>query len=85
VLAFFAAITAVRSFRTPESVLLQAAGQFRTLAYATCWSSIVSLAATLAFLVAAGPVLSLAGILAGEIAVTVRVRMAARVWMQSRA
>jgi putative peptidoglycan lipid II flippase len=62
---------------------LQAAGQFRALAYATCWSSIVSLVATLAFLIAAGPVVSLAGILAGEVAVTVRIRMAARIWMQS--
>ena len=85
VLGFFAAITAVRSFRTPESVLLQAAGRFRDLAQASLWSCLVSLAATLALLILGGPVLSLAGILAGEIVVTVRVRAVARSWMQSRA
>ncbi|MGH6877702.1 MAG: hypothetical protein ACREHV_10045, partial [Rhizomicrobium sp.] len=47
VLAFFAAITAARSLRTPESVLLQAAGQFRALADASLWASIVSLGTTL--------------------------------------
>jgi len=85
VLCFFAAITAVRSFRTPESVLLQAAGEFRALAFASLFSSIVSLAATLALLIIAGPVLSLAGILAGEIAVTMRIRAAAHAWMKCRA
>jgi O-antigen/teichoic acid export membrane protein len=85
VLGFFAAITAVRSFRTPESVLLQAAGRFRDLAQASLWSCLVSLAATLALLIVGGPVLSLAGILAGEIVVTVRVRAVARSWMQCRA
>jgi hypothetical protein len=85
VLGFFAAITAVRSFRTPESVLLQAAGQFRSLALASLWSSIASLAATLVLLLLMGPVFSLAGILAGEIVVAMRVISAARPWMQDRA
>ena len=85
VLGFFAAITAVRSFRTPESVLLQAAGQFRALAHASLWASMVSLAATFLLLLVSGPVLSLAGILAGEIVVTARVRAAAHSWMRSRA
>jgi len=85
VLAFFAAITAVRIFRTPESVLLQAAGEFRALAFASLWSSFVSLAATLALLLVAGPVFSLAGILFGEIVVTARVRRAARAWIESHA
>ena len=85
VLGFFAAITAVRSYRTPESVLLQAAGQFRALALASLWSCPVSFVATLALLIAGGPVISLAGILAGELVVTARVRGAARSWIQSRA
>src|SRR5205807_9638485 len=54
-------------FRTPEAVLLQAAGQFRALTFASLWSSIASLAGTFALLLVAGPVISLAGILAGEI------------------
>ncbi|HEX9159154.1 MAG TPA: hypothetical protein VF835_02915 [Rhizomicrobium sp.] len=85
VLGIFAAITAVRSFRTPESVLLQSAGQFRALAFASLWSSMASLALTLTLLLIAGPVVSLAGILAGEVVVTMRVRGAARAWMNSRA
>lgn len=85
VLAFFAAITAVRSYRTPESVLLQAAGQFRALAFASLWSSIASLGTTFVLLLLAGPVFSLAGILAGEIVVAVRIRMTARAWMRSHA
>lgn len=82
VLGFFAAITLIRSFRTPESVLLQAAGQFRALAFVGLWSSVVSLAATFVLLLTAGPVVSLAGILAGEIVVSLRVHMAARPWMR---
>ncbi|HEX4079751.1 MAG TPA: hypothetical protein VHX61_12855 [Rhizomicrobium sp.] len=82
VLGFFAAITAARSLRTPESVLLQAAGQFRSLAHASLWASVVSLGATLALLLLAGPVLSLAGILAGELVVTSRVLTLSRRWMR---
>ena len=85
VLGFFAAITAVRSFRTPESVLLQAAGQFRPLAFASLWSSVASLAATLGLLLVAGPVFSLAGILIGEIVVTLRIFLVARSWARNRA
>jgi putative peptidoglycan lipid II flippase len=82
VLGFFAAITAARSLRTPESVLLQAAGQFRALAHASLWASVVSLGATLALLLLVGPVLSLAGILAGELVVTSRVLTLSRRWMR---
>ncbi|HLY05474.1 MAG TPA: hypothetical protein VKR31_06985 [Rhizomicrobium sp.] len=85
VLGFLAAITAVRAFRTPEAVLLQAAGQFRALAFVCLWSSIASLGATLALLLFAGPVFSLAGIAAGEIVVAVQIRMAVNTWMRSRA
>lgn len=83
VLGFFAAIVAARSLRTPESVLLQAAGQFRALALAGIAASIVSLGATLALLLLAGPVYSLIGILAGEFVATSRVLALMRNWMQS--
>lgn len=82
VLAFFAAITAARTFRTPESVLLQAAGQFRSLATASAAASLVSLGATFALLYLAGPVYSLAGVLAGELVVTARVLILSRSWMR---
>jgi hypothetical protein len=82
VLGFFAAITAARTFRTPESVLLQAAGQFRGLASASLAASLVSLAATFALLLLAGPIFSLAGVLAGELVVTARVLSLSRNWMR---
>jgi len=82
VLGFFAAITAARTFRTPESVLLQAAGQFRGLASAGLVASLVSLGATFVLLLLAGPVFSLAGILAGELVVTARVLILSRDWMR---
>jgi O-antigen/teichoic acid export membrane protein len=85
VLAFFAAITAARTLRTPESVLLQAAGEFRALAHASLWSCTVSLAATLLLLLVAGPVYSLAGILAGELVVTARILLLSRRWMRRHA
>jgi hypothetical protein len=82
VFAFYAAITAARTFRTPESVLLQAAGQFRGLASASLVASLVSLAATAALVIFAGPVWSLGGVLAGEFVVTARVLMLSRNWMR---
>ncbi|HEY3636581.1 MAG TPA: hypothetical protein VGK90_00420 [Rhizomicrobium sp.] len=82
VLAFFAAITAARTIRTPESVLLQAAGQFRALAWASFAASIVSLGVTLALLLIAGPIYSLAGILAGELVITARILILSRNWMR---
>lgn len=70
VAAIFAAIMFVRAVRTPEAVLLQAAREFRALAHASLWSSVVSLVATLALLLAAGPIASLGGVVAGEILLT---------------
>ena len=83
VLGFFAAITAARTMRTPESVLMQAAGQFRALARASLTASIVSLGVTLLLLLIAGPIYSLAGILAGELVVTARVLILSRNWMRA--
>jgi O-antigen/teichoic acid export membrane protein len=83
VLGFFAAIMAARSLRTPESVLLQAAGQFRGLARASLAASIVSLGSTLTLLLLAGPVYSLIGILAGELVATSRVLALSRNWMRT--
>ena len=60
VLAFWIVILGVRTLRTPEAVFLQAAGEFRALARASLWSSATSLAVTLALLLIAGPIVSLA-------------------------
>ncbi|HTQ12691.1 MAG TPA: hypothetical protein VMH86_02355 [Rhizomicrobium sp.] len=80
VVALSALIVAVRTLRGPESVLLQAAGEFRRLAGASLWSSLTSLAVTFVLLVAAGPVLSLLGILAGDAVMTARIFALSRVW-----
>jgi hypothetical protein len=76
--ALWMAVAAVRLMRMPESCMLQAGGAFRMLA----WSSIVScgwsIAAVLLFLLAAGPLWSILGILLGE---TV---FAIWVWRQNR-
>jgi O-antigen/teichoic acid export membrane protein len=83
VAAFFAAIMAVRAVRTPESVFLQAAREYRPLARASLWSSLVSLVATLLLLLAAGPIASLGGILAGEALMTVNILALSRRWRAS--
>lgn len=64
--ALWLAVTLMRILRTPDSVLLQAAGMFRYLAHASVVSSAVSIAAVAALLVLGGPLWSLGGILLGE-------------------
>jgi O-antigen/teichoic acid export membrane protein len=69
-----AAIMAVRSARAPLGVLLQAAGEFKALARLSGWSAAISLAATLALLLAFGPLASLGGILLGDVAILIGLR-----------
>jgi O-antigen/teichoic acid export membrane protein len=80
VVAIWGAIQAVRTLRTPESVLLQAAREYRPLAKVGMWSSIVSLAATLVLLLVAGPVASLGGVLIGEMLMTASIFSLSRKW-----
>jgi O-antigen/teichoic acid export membrane protein len=80
VVVLWATIMAVRLLRTPESVLLQAAREFRPLAGASLWSSVVSLALTLGLLLVAGPIASLCGILAGDLVMTAKILVLARKW-----
>ena len=83
VVVLWAAIMAVRTWRTPESVLLQAAREFKPLAGASVWSSLVSVSATGLLLLLAGPVASLAGILLGDLVLTERVLALARQWKRA--
>jgi hypothetical protein len=83
VLAIWGAITAVRVARTPESVLLQSAGEFRALAGAGAWSSLASLALTLALALSFGPVASLGGILLGDLVMTNRIFTLSRNWKRA--
>ena len=70
IVAIWVMIMAIRALRAPEAVFLQAAGEFKPLAAIAIKSSLVSLAATFALLVAFGPVASLLGIVAGDIVMT---------------
>jgi O-antigen/teichoic acid export membrane protein len=83
VVAISAGIMALRTLRTPESVLLQAAGEFRALAGAGFWSSIASVVATFALLLAAGPVAALGGILIGDAVALERTFALARKWKRN--
>ncbi len=85
VTGLWALIMAVRTWRTPEATLLQAARQFRPLARASLYSSIASLGATLGLLLAFGPVWSLAGILAGDLVMMLNIRVLARQWRAAHA
>jgi hypothetical protein len=71
---------AVRALRTPEAVMLQAAGEFKPLAGASVKSSAVSLVLTSLLLLAAGPVVSLSGVLLGEIVMALQIFAQARTW-----
>jgi putative peptidoglycan lipid II flippase len=78
-----AALTGLRSLRTPESVLLQAAGEFRKLTGPGVWSSAVSLGASFLLLMIAGPIGALLGILLGEVVATERTFALARAWKRA--
>jgi O-antigen/teichoic acid export membrane protein len=80
VVAIWTLIMAVRAMRTPESILLQTLGEYRALAAASVSSSFASLAITLALLLCFGPVVSLVGILVGDIVMSWRILAMGRAW-----
>ncbi|WP_121115530.1 hypothetical protein [Croceibacterium ferulae] len=57
----------LRLLQTPESVLLQAAGEFRDLAMASVWSALGSVVAVTALVLLAGTLWSIGGIVAGAV------------------
>lgn len=69
VLVFWVAITALRAVRTPEAVFIMATGGYPKLARISGISSVVALTVTLVLLVTFGPIVSLGGVLAGEVAI----------------
>ncbi len=83
IVAIWVVIMAIRALRTPEAVFLQAAGEFQPLANISLRSSAVSLAATLALLLAFGPVASLFGIVAGDIVLTAGIFARVRDWKRA--
>jgi O-antigen/teichoic acid export membrane protein len=80
VVCMWVAIMAIRALRTPESVLLQAGGEFKPLAGASVNSSVVSLAFTTILLLAFGPIISMGGVMAGEVVMALQIFAQARKW-----
>jgi O-antigen/teichoic acid export membrane protein len=80
VLVLWIAITALRVWRTPDAVFLQATGNYSALARVGFWSSATALIGTFVLLCLAGPVASLGGVLAGEIAICVALGPLTRSW-----
>lgn len=72
------AVATVRAVRVPDSALLQAAGQFRRLAYASMFASIISIMLVVACLSSAQPIWSIAAMGIGELAMTIWLWVAAR-------
>lgn len=84
VLALSAVILMLRALRGPPAVLLQAAGAFKEMAGIGLACSAVAILATLALLIAFGPVASLGGIVAGELMILYRVRGLVKDWEARR-
>ena len=80
-----ALIMAIRAWRTPLAVLLQAAGQFKELASIGTLSAAISVVATLGLLLAFGPIASLGGIILGELVILAKVWIMARDWKNAHA
>ena len=79
VLAFWVAITALRTWRTPR-VFVQATGDYPALARISAFSSVTALTLTAVLLSAFGPVVSLGGVLAGEVVIVAMLFPLTRAW-----
>jgi hypothetical protein len=84
VLAFWAAITALRAVRTPEAVFVMATGAYSKLAWISGVSGAVALAVTLILLLAAGPIYALGGVAAGEVVMLIMLYPITRRWRAQR-
>jgi putative peptidoglycan lipid II flippase len=80
VIGIWILVMSARAIRTPESVFLQVVGEYRSLAGASLRSSVVSMLATLVLLLTFGPVVSLLGILFGELVAAQRIFSLTREW-----
>ncbi|HEX7857260.1 MAG TPA: hypothetical protein VF503_26560 [Sphingobium sp.] len=73
-------VALVRVMRAPESAMLQGAGEFRPLAYASVWSAIFSVVGVAFALAVADPVWSISGVMAGELVYGLCLWPKARAW-----
>lgn len=65
--ALWFGVALIRNLRTPESVFIQAVGDFKPLAFASVWSGAVSVAAVVGTVLLLGPVLSIVAVGVGEL------------------
>ncbi|PXA84196.1 hypothetical protein DMC47_41270 [Nostoc sp. 3335mG] len=79
----WAIVAALRLVQIPESTLLQAVGAFRPLAMASLWSSIGSIATVFLLILAAGPLWSIVGIIAGAAVYWHWTRRFAKRWLHT--
>lgn len=73
-------VALVRVMRAPESAMMQGAGEFRPLAYASVYSAIFSVAGVAFALSVADPVWSILGVMAGELVYCICLWPKARAW-----
>jgi hypothetical protein len=85
VLAFWTAITALRSLRTPESVFVMATGGYSKLAWISAVSGGVALVTTLALLLVASPAYALGGVALGEVVMLAMLYPINQAWRLRRA
>ena len=81
--ALWMSVAAIRLLRQPDSVLLQAAGRFRPLAYASVASCGISISAVALLLLFSGPLWSIAGIFLGELVCAIMIWRQARRWREA--
>ena len=77
---FLAGISVISSWRAPESILLQAAGEFKRLSFTSIFSGAATLVITVAALLAYGPTLALVGVLIGQLVLAYQLHSASRDW-----
>lgn len=75
----------LRALRAPDSALLQAGSRFRPLALASVRSGLVSVLAVLIALQIGGPLLTLAGLLIGEMVFAAGVKRLTKEWERENA
>ena len=85
VLILWIAITALRALRSPTAVFFQALGNYSALARVSAWSCGTSLIVTVTLLLTLGPIASLGGVLAGEIAIILALFPLMRAWRRHNA
>ena len=83
--AMWAVFAALRLGQTPPSVMLQAGGEFRPLAFASIWSSVGSVVGVLVLVATVGALWSIAGLIIGAAIFLYWTHRAAARWLRDRA